>query len=124
MRADRDLGFTDEQLMLRDAVRDFVRKEMPDAEPRRCDREKIAPLAPFDEMGGLGVAIPEEYGGSGLGFVGLGIIQEGLSCGLHELAMPAPDFPMEQRGRDARLMRIGSGASEVMRNSIAKDLGL
>ena len=90
MRADRDFGFTDEQIMLRDAVRDFVRKEMPDAEARRCDREKIAPLAPFDKMAGLGwlgVAIPEEYGGSGLGFVELGIVQEELSYGLLELAV-------------------------------------
>ena len=35
-----------------------------------------------------------------------------------------PDFPMERHYRDSRLMRIGGGASEVMRNSIAKDLGL
>src|SRR5690606_17539680 len=72
MRSDRDFGFTDEQLMLRDAVRQFVRKEMPDSYARECDREKIAPLAVFDKMAGLGwlgVAIPEEYGGSGLGFV-------------------------------------------------------
>jgi acyl-CoA dehydrogenase len=90
MRGDRDFGFTDEQLMLRDAVRDFVRREMPDAEARRHDREKIAPLAAFDKMaalGWLGVAIPEEYGGSGLGFVELGIIQEELSYGLLELAV-------------------------------------
>jgi alkylation response protein AidB-like acyl-CoA dehydrogenase len=90
MRADRDFGFTDEQLMLRDAVRQFVRKEMPDSYARRCDREKIAPLAVFDKMaalGWLGVAIPEEYGGSGLGFVELGIIQEELSYGLLELAI-------------------------------------
>ena len=45
MRADRDFGFTDEQLMLRDAVRRFVRKEVPDAYARRCDHDKIAPLA-------------------------------------------------------------------------------
>ena len=90
MRADRDFGFTDEQLMLRDAVRQFVRKEMPDSYARKCDREKIAPLAVFDKMaalGWLGVAIPEEYGGSGLGFVELGIIQEELSYGLLELAV-------------------------------------
>ena len=35
-----------------------------------------------------------------------------------------PDFPMERHYRDSRLMRIAGGASEVMRNSIAKDLGL
>ncbi|MBC7138887.1 MAG: acyl-CoA/acyl-ACP dehydrogenase [Defluviimonas sp.] len=90
MRSDRDFGFTDEQMMLRESVRDFVRREMPDSYARRCDREKIAPLDVFDkmaELGWLGVAIPEEYGGSGLGFVELGIIQEELSYGLLELAI-------------------------------------
>jgi len=90
MRTDRDFGFTEEQLLLRDSVRDFVRKEMPDEYARRCDREKIAPLDVFDkmaELGWMGVAIPQEYGGSGLGFVELGIIQEELSYGLLELAI-------------------------------------
>lgn len=90
MRTDRDFGFTDEQLLLRESVRDFVRKEMPDEYARRCDREKVAPLDVFDKMadlGWMGVAIPEEYGGSGLGFVELGIIQEELSYGLLELAV-------------------------------------
>ena len=70
MRSDKDFGFTEEQLMLRDAVRQFVRKEMPDAYARRCDRDQLAPLDVFDKMatlGWMGVAIPEQYGGSGLG---------------------------------------------------------
>lgn len=90
MGSDRDFGFTDEQMMLRESVRDFVRKEVPDSYARRCDQEKIPPLDAFDkmaELGWLGVAIPEEYGGSGLGFVELGIIQEELSYGLLELAV-------------------------------------
>jgi alkylation response protein AidB-like acyl-CoA dehydrogenase len=90
MRGDRDFGFTDEQLMLRDTVRDFVRKEIPDAKAREYDHKKIAPLDVFDKMaalGWLGIAIPDEYGGSGLGFVELGIVQEELSYGLLELAV-------------------------------------
>lgn len=35
-----------------------------------------------------------------------------------------PDFPMERHYRDARLMRIGGGSSEVLRNLIARDLDL
>jgi alkylation response protein AidB-like acyl-CoA dehydrogenase len=35
-----------------------------------------------------------------------------------------PDFQMERHYRDSRLMRIGGGSSEVLRTSIAKDLGL
>lgn len=34
-----------------------------------------------------------------------------------------PDFQMEQHGHDPRLMRIGGGAGDVMRISIAKDPG-
>jgi hypothetical protein len=41
MRSDRDLGFTDEQLLLRDAVRQFVREEVPDSYARRCDHDQI-----------------------------------------------------------------------------------
>lgn len=90
MSADMGLGFTDEQRMLRESVREFVRKEVPEDYARHCDREKVPPLEAFDkmaELGWLGVAIPEEYGGSGLGFVELGIIQEELSYGLLELAI-------------------------------------
>ncbi len=90
MRGDRDFGFTDDQLMLRDAVRDFVRKEIPDAKAREYDHKKIPPLDIFDkmaELGWLGIAIPEEYGGSGLGFVELGIVQEELSYAMLELAV-------------------------------------
>ncbi len=90
MRGGQDFGFTDEQLMLRDSVRDFVRKEIPDAKAREYDHKKLPPLDVFDKMadlGWLGIAIPEEYGGSGLGFVELGIVQEELSYGLLELAV-------------------------------------
>lgn len=90
MRSDRDFGFTEEQMLLRDSVRDFVRNEVPEDYVRHCDQNKIPPLDIYDKMadlGWLGVAIPEEYGGSGLGFVELGIIQEELSYGFLELAV-------------------------------------
>lgn len=90
MYTDRDFGFTEEQMLLRDSVRDFVRNEVPEDYVRHCDQNKIPPLDTYDKMadlGWLGVAIPEEYGGSGLGFVELGIIQEELSYGFLELAV-------------------------------------
>lgn len=85
-----DFGFTEEQIILRDSVRRFVREHVPEEYARKCDQEKIAPLEAFDklaEMGWLGVAIPEQYGGSGLGFVELGIIMEELAYGLLELSV-------------------------------------
>jgi len=90
MRGGSDFGFTDDQLLLRDSVRNFVRKEISEDYVRKCDQEKIPPLDLFDKvaaMGWLGAAIPEEYGGSGLGFVELGIIMEELAYGHLELAI-------------------------------------
>lgn len=90
MRGGADFGFNDDQLLLRDSVRNFVRKEISEDYVRKCDQERIAPLEIFDkvaEMGWLGVAIPEQYGGSGLGFVELGIIMEELAYGHLELAV-------------------------------------
>ncbi len=90
MRAGADFSFTEEQLMLRDSVRRFVREQVPEEYARKCDQEKIAPLDTFDkiaEMGWLGIGIPEEYGGAGLGFTELGIVLEELSYGLLELSV-------------------------------------
>ena len=90
MRSGADFGFTEEQLMLRDSVRRFVKQHVGDEYARKCDKEQIAPLDAFDkiaEMGWLGIGIPEEYGGVGLGFVELGIVMEELSYGLLELAV-------------------------------------
>ena len=90
MRSGADFGFTEEQLMLRDSVRRFVKQNVGDAYARKCDKEQIAPLDAFDkiaEMGWLGIGIPEEYGGVGLGFAELGIVMEEPSYGLLELAV-------------------------------------
>ena len=64
-----DFGFTEEQIILRDSVRRFVREHVPEEYARKCDQEQIPPLEAFDklaEMGWLGVAIPEQYGAPGL----------------------------------------------------------
>ena len=59
--------FTDEQLRLRDAVREFAEKEIaPGVAGREArgefPREILGRLA---EMGVLGMMVPEEYGGAG-----------------------------------------------------------
>jgi len=77
-----DFGFTEEQLILRDSVRAFVRNEVPQSYIRECEAAKRPPLEAFDKigkMGWLGAGIPEEYGGAGLGYVEMGIILEELS---------------------------------------------
>ncbi len=80
--------------LLRESVHGFAEKEIaPRAD--RIDRDNLFPAdlwAKFGDMGLLGVTIPEEYGGSGLGFLAHMVAMEeisrasgsvGLSYGAH-----------------------------------------
>lgn len=77
-----NLDFSDEQKQLRDQVRRFLSEKCPPEAVRailegdeRYDRSLYAGLA---EMGLLGAAIPEEYGGVGLGHLELCVVAEEL----------------------------------------------
>lgn len=75
------LQFTQEQNDLRELVKKFAKNEV---EPRaaQMDREeKIDPwlLEQMAEMGLMGLGIPEEYGGSGLGVMEKAIVVEELA---------------------------------------------
>jgi alkylation response protein AidB-like acyl-CoA dehydrogenase len=72
----------EEQSMLRDAAREWVREKAPVAAFRRV-RDTSAPLgydpaafAEMAEMGWAGVVIPEAYGGSEFGYLSLGLVLE------------------------------------------------
>jgi alkylation response protein AidB-like acyl-CoA dehydrogenase len=87
-----DFGFNQEQEMLRASARkffenectsDFVRKRME--EPAGVTDDFWAKLA---EQGWLGLVYPEEYGGSGLGFVDLTVLMEEMG----RAVMPGPFF--------------------------------
>ncbi|MGB3807690.1 MAG: acyl-CoA dehydrogenase family protein, partial [Erythrobacter sp.] len=63
---------TDEQRDLAETARKFARAELPDL--ARDMEEKDYPVPPdmlrrYGEMGFLGVNLPEQYGGLGLGHV-------------------------------------------------------
>jgi alkylation response protein AidB-like acyl-CoA dehydrogenase len=77
-----DLELTQDQLSIRDMVRDFARREIaPNAVA--WDREQHFPhelFAQLGELGLLGVLIPEEFGGAGLGYVEYVLILEEIGA--------------------------------------------
>ncbi len=62
---------TEEQLMMRDAIKEFVDKEIVPVKPRLEQKDFALTeelMRKIAEMGLLGVSIPEMYGGMGMGF--------------------------------------------------------
>jgi alkylation response protein AidB-like acyl-CoA dehydrogenase len=73
---------TEEQTLLRDSARTWTQEKSPVSAFRKM-RDSGAPLgydpaafAEMAEMGWTGVVIPEEYGGSAFGYLGMGLILE------------------------------------------------
>jgi butyryl-CoA dehydrogenase len=77
MQLDQDLS------MVRDAVREYVRREVtPNA--ARWDKNAEFPrdaLRGLAELGCYGIAVPEELGGAGLGYLALAVILEEIAAG-------------------------------------------
>jgi len=77
-----DFELTEDQLSIRDMVRDVARNEIaPHAV--KWDREQHFPrelFAQFGELGLLGVLVPEKYGGAGLGYVEYVLILEEIGA--------------------------------------------
>ncbi|MBL7499141.1 acyl-CoA/acyl-ACP dehydrogenase [Frankia sp. CNm7] len=75
-----DLGFSDEQDMLRKVARDFLAKECPEALVAAMETDALGYSpdlwARMAELGWQGLAIPEQYGGSGLGIQDLAVLLE------------------------------------------------
>jgi len=87
------LNFSDEQIMLRDTVREFAKNEI---EPRAAeiDRTMVFPadnLRKMGELGFLGVPFPTEYGGGGLDTLSFALMMEELArvCGSTTLSVAA-----------------------------------
>jgi len=76
--------FSEEQLMMRDAVKEFNDREII-AHRERFEAKDykltIEVMKKAGELGFLGVAVPEEYGGLGMGFVSTMITCEYISSG-------------------------------------------
>ncbi|MEG8948089.1 acyl-CoA dehydrogenase family protein [Rosettibacter firmus] len=78
-----EFTFTEEQKMLRETVRDFVNNEIKPIASKIDAEEKIPDdlIKKLAELGFLGVAFPEEYGGGGFGEIGYCIMQEEIARG-------------------------------------------
>jgi len=77
-----DFEFTKEQKLLEETVRRFVEKECPREYLREIDKKGEFPLKVWEkiaQMGWFGIAIPEEYGGSGGDVMDLLIVLKGLT---------------------------------------------
>ncbi len=81
-----NFDFSDDLKQLRDEARRFLAEQSPPAVVREV-LDGAAPYAPalwqkIAEMGWLGAAIPEQYGGAGLGYEGLCVLAEELGRAL------------------------------------------
>lgn len=82
------LVLNEDQLMLREAAAGFLAEKAPVAELRRLrdTRDETGYSQPLwkdmADMGWAGIAIPEEFGGLGYGYTGLGIVLEQIGRNL------------------------------------------
>ena len=102
-----EFGFTEEQLELREMVREFVEKEItPFA--AEMDRNNVAMpdlMKKAGDMGLLNVIVPEEYGGPGLDGVTIAMIYEELGKGCAGVATSIAanslaSYPVLLKGND------------------------
>ncbi|HEV2301753.1 MAG TPA: acyl-CoA dehydrogenase family protein [Stellaceae bacterium] len=107
-----DIGFSEEQELLRDSARKFLEAECPTsfvrarmAEPGAVTPEFWAKLA---GQGWLGILFPEEFGGSGLGMVDLIVLLEEMG----RAVMPGPYFSTAILG-GAAILEAGSRAQKT-----------
>lgn len=78
-----EFGFTEEQQMLREMVRDFTNNEIKPI-ASKIDKDEHIPqslIKQLGELGVMGISFPEEYGGGGFGEVGYCISQEEIARG-------------------------------------------
>ena len=86
-----DFSLSEEQLALRESVRRFARRELPEiaAEVERSDEPPGLDLRKrFAELGYLGVNLPREYGGAGLGHLDAVLVLEEIASVSIAVAFP------------------------------------
>ena len=81
-----DLELTEEQLQLQNSAAEFARSELNDDIVQR-DHDEVFSAQGWKKcatFGALGLAIPSEYGGIGLGITEVIAVMEGLGYGTHD----------------------------------------
>ncbi|HZS11187.1 MAG TPA: acyl-CoA dehydrogenase family protein, partial [Nitrospirales bacterium] len=90
-----DLGLSEEQEMLKNFARDFLEKEVPEKYVRDMEEDEkgYSPevWSKMAEQGWQGLIIPEQYGGTGLGFLELIVLLEEFGRAL----VPGPFIPTQ-----------------------------
>ncbi|HSV48618.1 MAG TPA: acyl-CoA dehydrogenase family protein [Ramlibacter sp.] len=102
---------TQDQQMIRDAVRDFAREQLWPHAPQ-WDRDKSFPRQAHQglaALGAYGICVPEEFGGAGLDYVSLALVLEEIAAGDGgtSTAISVTNCPV-----NAILMRYGSDAQK------------
>ena len=77
-----DVSFTEEQLMIQEAARDFAQRELVPiaAEFDISGKFPEETIRKAGELGFMGVEVPEEYGGAGLDAVGFALVMEEIAA--------------------------------------------
>ncbi|HEX4491709.1 MAG TPA: acyl-CoA dehydrogenase family protein [Acidimicrobiia bacterium] len=119
-------SFSDDQLALRDAVRDLLAKECPPAAVRAAWTSPTGRCAPawnaLTEMGVLGVVVPETAGGLGLDEIDLVLVLE--ETGRSALPEPIVETaavvaPMLAARGDERAAELVAGASAAATHALS-----
>ncbi|MDY7032884.1 MAG: acyl-CoA dehydrogenase family protein [Thermodesulfobacteriota bacterium] len=102
-----DFDLNEEQLAMQRLARDFAQKEIApvvdaDEKAHRFQREIVRKMG---ELGFLGCPIPEEYGGSNVGFLGHAIVTEEIARVSGSLRAP---FNMQTMGTSMTILKFGT----------------
>ena len=109
------LGITDEQRELKETARKFARAELPELAREIEEKDIAVPadmLRTYGEMGFLGVNLPEEYGGLGLGHLEALIVLEEFAQISNAVAFPVfealtgPVRTIDRFGSDAMKAKV------------------
>lgn len=102
-----EFGLSEELLAMRDLARDFAQKEIVPTleEDEKAHRFRPERVRKMGELGFFGVLIPEEYGGTGVGFLASVLMTEEVAKVSNSWALP---FNMQTMGPGLTVLTYGT----------------